>query len=219
MSVNSSFPDGATLAAVSSWHGGSQFDLRLQQVLEQFGWLGSFFVEPEQIGQEGRLTDANLRDLIETGHCVGLLISRPDDGADALAASRSRLEELTGREVISCAWPAGYSPAPSEVGAARVSGFRVGHITLEDDLRSAAITEWLTVPVTARARHAHDELRDRWARVEETGDGVFHLWGSSEECGDDDDIWAELECNLAWFCGQLHVWYTTLESVRSAVIL
>ena len=202
MSDRIEYPGDATIAAISSWLGGSEYDVHLARVLDQFGWFGTFFVRPNDIGKPGMLTQSQLRDILGVGHKVGLLL----EGGGDPAAEASALGTLAG--------VAPWAFARESASTAAPSGLNFGITLREASIRIGPDTDWRDFPVTARSLHAHDELRDRWELVEEGGNGVFHLWGRSSELTDDEDIWADLECNLAWFCGHPHVWYTTLEGLR-----
>jgi hypothetical protein len=79
----------------------------------------------------------------------------------------------------------------------------------EADLFACQLSDLLRLPVTAHALSDHMSLRAKWEAIEASGEGIFYLRGRSDECGEDDDRWAQLECNLAWFCGHTNVWYCT----------
>jgi peptidoglycan/xylan/chitin deacetylase (PgdA/CDA1 family) len=215
---HSVFPGDTAIAAVSGWDGGSAYDIRLAAVLDQYGWKGTFFMQPETLGQEGFLAENDLQTIVGGGHEIGLfspewphLVAQgPAACVHRLRAERTKLEALIGKPVTSFAYPAGFMEDMAWIAeAVREAGFNSARTTQEANLQASHITDWLRLPVTASALHDHMGLRERWEAVEETGEGIFYLWGCSAEYGDDDDKWAELECNLAWFCGRLDVWYCT----------
>lgn len=212
------FPGEAKIAVVSGWDGGFIHDIRLAAVLDQYGWKGTFFVWPETLGQEGFLAEDNLQTIMNGGHEIGLIVPEwerlvaqgPVACVELLIRARKRLESLVGQPVTSFAYPAGFAEDVAWMAdAVREAGFDTGRTTLETNLQASQIKDWLRLPVTASALHDHMGLREKWEAVEEAGEGIFYLWGCSADYGDDDDRWAELECNLAWFCGHLDVWYCT----------
>lgn len=215
---NSIFPGEAKIAVVSGWDGGFAYDMRLAGMLDQYGWKGTFFVRPETLGQEGFLTENELREILSGGHEIGMLgpewphlvVQGPAACAQQLKDDRVRLTALVGKPVASFAYPAEIADSATWMAdAVREAGFDTARTTQEETLLASRIADWLHLPVTASALHDHMGLREKWGAVEETGEGIFYLWGRSADYGDDDDRWAELECNLAWFCGHLDVWYCT----------
>ncbi len=204
------FANGNHLAAISSWLGGTQYDLRLARVLHQYGWKGTFFIDPDQIGKPGMLSADEVRGLRDSGFAVGLLVDSAGNDAGAIQNAVLSLEAVSNGAIESYAAPD--TQSHSHV-AAESPGLVIGQRFDETEIRASDITDWHSFPVTARALHDHMELRERWEAIEETGDGVFHIWGNAAEYGGDDDIWADLECNLAWFCGHQHVWYCSAEDL------
>ena len=210
-----SYPEGAITAMVSSWRGGSRFDERLAETLDKFGWRGTFFIDPDRAGEDGYLDEVGIRGLADSGHQIGLFVQDPIMGQPEIVAARERLTQMAGGPVISCAWSIeGQVPDEAAAAAAR-AGFRVGQVCVEDVIRASEVADWLRVPVSASATLAFDQINERWAEIESAKDGIFHLWGSSAAYGEDDDNWAQIECNLAWFCGHAHAWYCTLADVEA----
>lgn len=99
--------------------------------LEERGWRGLFFVPAGRIGEPGRLTASDLRDLASRGHVLGAhgLTHRrfdrlPEPELDVeLADARTRLSDLVGAPVAWLAPPGGLCPPGLAERAAR-HGYR-----------------------------------------------------------------------------------------------
>lgn len=212
------FPDGAKIAVASGWDGGTLADLEMAEVLDIYGWKGTFFLSPEQFGREGSLSADQARALRERGHEIGARCLAPADPqtltaeewARQVAGSRERLEQILAAPVVSFAYP---SPFDLDrlwlTEAVRAAGYLSARTTTPADLLASRIEDWMRLPVTAHALQDHMQLRERWDAIESSGEGIFYLWGRPDEILDDTDLRADLECNLSWFCGRLDVWYCT----------
>jgi peptidoglycan/xylan/chitin deacetylase (PgdA/CDA1 family) len=212
------FPDGAKIAVVSGWDGGTNADLEMAAVLDIYGWKGTFFLSPECLGKDGCLSADQARSIRARGHEIssqGLLPVNPDtltqeEWARQVAGSKQRLEQVLSAPVVSFAYP---FPFDSErlwlAETVRAAGYSSARTTTPADILANRIEDWMRLPVTARALQDHMQLRERWDAIEDTGQGIFYLWGRPAEILDDTDLRADLECNLSWFCGRLDVWYCT----------
>lgn len=218
MSNPSPFPDGAKIAVVSSWDEGTAFDARLAELLEQYGWKGTFFLSPDAIGKDGHLTEKELRAIHAGGHEIGLLYAdlaalsgqSEEECIRVLSTLKQALEAASGGSVTSLAFPRGFTAsALPDSEALRQAGFDSARIPEEAELLASRLNDWFRLPVTAHALAEHSPLREKWEAIEESGEGIFYLFGRSSEMGEDDEKWADLECNLAYFCGHAHVWYCT----------
>lgn len=198
-------PGNAAVAVTSGWDGGYADDLRIAESLEGFGWKGTFFVPADQLGSPGRLGAGDLRALREAGHEVGLLITDPNAAAEHLRALNAALPETA----LSAALQQGTQIGPDVRMALGELGIRSIRADREGTIRASAVEDWLDLPYTASVLGDHMALRGHWDAVEQGGDGLFYLVGTSTSCTGDEEDWATLECNLAFFCGHGHVWYCT----------
>lgn len=198
-------PGNAVVAVTSGWDGGYADDLRIAESLEGFGWKGSFFVPADQLGNPGRLEAGDLRALVEAGNEVGLLITDPGAAVEHLRALNAALPAAA----VSAAVQHGTLLDPEVRMALREHGIRSIRADRTGTIRALAVEEWLDLPYTASVLGEHMELRGHWEDVEQGSDGLFYLVGTSTACTGDEEDWATLECNLAFFCGHGHVWYCT----------
>ncbi len=107
---------------------GTAEHLDAARVLANAGMRGVFFVPAAQIGETGRLSPADVREIAALGHAIGshslshrrLDRMTPAERDREITASRAALEELTGRGVRYFAPPGGIAPASlaAEVAAA-----------------------------------------------------------------------------------------------------
>src|SRR5882724_3860712 len=98
----STFPNDNHIAAISSWLGGTQYDLRLARVLDQYGWKGTFFLDPVEIGKPGMLSQNDVRGLRDAGMSIGLLISNAESYAVDIQSAVKNLESISSGAVVTC---------------------------------------------------------------------------------------------------------------------
>ncbi len=212
------FPDDKRIALVSGWDDGRVWDRRLAEELADFGWKGTFFLCPEQIGHSDYINVTEITEIDQLGHEIGShSLNHPR--LETLTAverrrqaveSRNQLEAMVGKPVCSFAYPYGFGHREMDVATAvGEAGYRSARTTDSTVLRASTIEDWLRLPVTAHILSPLDSLREKWEQVEALGDGIFYLWGHSYEMGDDSEKWADLECTLSWFGGHSDVWYCT----------
>lgn len=209
--ANWQFPEGKSIAAVTSWDDGPKTDNITRRMLDQYGWMGTFYMQPERVGAEGHLDREALCRLTESGHEIGLLAAASLD-APRLARDRASLESLAGQPVATLAYPDAFSDRAAAE-AARAAGFRSGRVGQQGVVTLE--TEPLLLPVTGRGDESLNDLRDRWDALEEEGGGVFHLWGHTASLGEDPHDWLDLECLLGFFGGISHVWYCTVSALAA----
>lgn len=100
--------------------------------LERRGWCGHFLIATDYIGTSGFLTPAQLRQLVERGHCVGshtcshpipMWDCTPEQMFAEWRDSRLKLENIIGSEV-SCGSVPGGTYVPAIAVAAAKAGYR-----------------------------------------------------------------------------------------------
>jgi hypothetical protein len=206
----SQFPDDAKLAVLGSWIAGTdEQNERIATMLDSFGWFATFFVDPASVGTAVGPTPEGLQKIIKAGHDVGLI---PISGSD-VSKDRTSLSEAAGVDiaVADCVEPGSRALAES-------AGFQLGRgASVDGPISTPEVSDWLEFPSTTSIMAEHMDLRERWDEIEELDGGILHLVGHVTECGEDEDLWAALECNLAWFCGMTGVWYPTLRQLHSVV--
>jgi len=106
---------------------------RIAPELEIRGWRGFFFITTDWIGLDGYLSAAEIRDLLNRGHVIGSHSCSHPERMAALTArqiarewtdSRSKLQDLTGEEILTASVPGGYS-SDRVVACAAEAGFDV----------------------------------------------------------------------------------------------
>lgn len=220
----------------TSWDDGHILDLRLAQLLKQYGIAGTFYIAPHDIESkpDERLTDEQIETLskdFEIGAHTMTHISLtevPDEQARSeIAQSKAYLERVIGKPVLSFCYPRGLF-APRHVAMVRDAGFSYAR-TVKRFSREAApahtspttvntYDHWSDIwPVMKIARFNPIRffyLYHRWDRqaialfddVLKRG-GVFHLWGHSWEVDKHGD-WQRLERVLRYVGHRDGVHYT-----------
>ena len=210
---NTPFPEGKLIAVVTSWDGGTANDRLMCQMLEKYGYKGTFYVQPEKIGTEGYLSQEALKAIVAEGHEIG-------SQSLSFAESKARLEALLGVPILSCALPEGQACDSSLLDAARAAGYnslrttaQASVITLETLKRG----QGMPFPVTAYFIEGFMEIQTKWVDVEEAVGGIFHLWGHPHTLGQDPNDWVDFECNLGFLGGMSNVWYGTVGELVALV--
>jgi len=180
------------LAAVLTCQGTHERLLEIGEKLESFGWRATFFVDPARVGLPGAAAREDLKRLEELGHEIGL-DARHDDAVDSAGRALGALLGGEPRAVLladpsrvpavppampACAAIADPS-APDAPGVRRPAGF---------------------------ATDSLDALRAAWDRAQAEG-GVFHLHLDADAVAEDYELWAQMECVIAWFCDHRGVRY------------
>lgn len=212
------FPDSAAIAVVTSWDGGPSTDRTTLRMLDQYGWLGTFFLSPASIGSDGHLSSDVVKALLKSGHEVGLsgqgYASDPTGFTKSLRVDLVRLAEITGSPIRVFQFDERLDSAPDwATETLRAEGLIAARTTaIAPDNRASALRSAGTLALAPTGRYDEDlnDLRERWDELEETGEGVFHVWGRSGEMGADPHDWLDFECVLGFFGGISNVWYCTI---------
>jgi peptidoglycan/xylan/chitin deacetylase (PgdA/CDA1 family) len=223
------FPDGKIVAVTTSWDGGYSTDRKMGQMLEQYGYRGTFYLVPDNLGKDGFLTQDDVKTLMASGHEIGLHGDAiadfgtlpPDDLTAKLKDAKAALESITGSPVVSLAYPNGgewqKAALVEAVGAAGFDSARTTHsmggMTLET-LRDAGK---LRLPVSAFYKEDFGTVQMGWMEIEETVGGVYHFWGRSQELGENPLDWVDFECILGFLGGISNVWYGSVKTLAASL--
>lgn len=227
-----------TVVVTTSWDDGHLLDARLSAMLAARRIAGTFYIAPDNIElpSSERLDPAAVRELSESFEIGGHTASHrrltglsPEESAREIRAGKEVLEDLTGRPLVSFAYPGG-AFSPRHTADVERAGFRCartterGCTTLGPDPYRMGTTvqarqhvlDWPRV-VLGGWRHPAATVRclADWAtlaaalfdRVLANG-GVFHLWGHSWEI-DRFGQWSRLETVLDHVSNRPGVVYAT----------
>jgi peptidoglycan/xylan/chitin deacetylase (PgdA/CDA1 family) len=216
------FPGGKTVAVITSWDDGVSNDRIMGEMLEKYGYKGTFYTCSEWVGKADHLDTDGLKQLMALGHEIGshsihhphLETLSPAECARQMTESKAQLEAMIGRPVGSFAYPYGFDHGQSWVAdAARKAGYtsarttdQVGVLTL-DKLRAS---DPMRLPVTAYFTEDFFSVQSKWNEVEEVEGAIFHLWGHSAELSPNPKEWVDFECILGFLGGLSKVWYGTV---------
>ena len=221
----------------TSWDDGHVLDLRLAQLLGQYGIRGTFYIAPHDFesAQDERLTTQQMRALAQDfeigAHTMThrSLTDLPDDAARAeIVDSKNYLERVTGKAVTTFCYPRG-AYAPKHVRMVQDAGFVYARSVRRHSFASGSALEAKTT------LHCYDHYLDAWqilkfarfnpvrfVRYYRHWDrlakdmfddvlargGVYHLWGHSWEIEKFGD-WERLEGVLSYISGRPGVRYVT----------
>src|SRR5260221_324994 len=157
--ANWQFPDGMTVAVVTSWDGGPENDRITREMLDKYGYKGTFLVRREEIGTAGHLDLDTLRRIAADGQEIGCYGPASPDSltpaafAQQIAASKAQLEALLGAPVIAFGYPHGFgeeaawmTEAIQKAGFAYVRTGQNADLITAHDLDATGATR---IPVTA----------------------------------------------------------------------
>ncbi|HZP84846.1 MAG TPA: polysaccharide deacetylase family protein [Chthonomonadaceae bacterium] len=224
------FPEGKSVAVVTSWDNGTATDRIMLRMLEQYGYKGTFYVCPELIGTEGYLNLDDLKQIADAGHEIGShSLSHPHlenltapECQRQVAESKTWLEEKLGTPVESFAYPYGFAQGADWVAeAVRKAGYRSARTTDTVSLITASMLKTgdpMRLPVTAHFSEGFLDVQRKWDEIEASDGGIFHLWGHSHTLGADPHDWVDFECILGFLGGISHVWYGTVGELMAEVL-
>lgn len=209
----------------TSWDDGHPLDLRLADLLAEYGMRGTFYVP---VKLETRLKVPDLRRLRSLGMEVGahtvthVDLTRANDPIGELVDGKRYLEDVLGEEIPAFAYPFGrFDTRVSQL--AQSAGYRLARTTAAFSTRRSfnpyqMPTSFQFAPLQ-RVIHARHALREwnfkglltwcgRWRcetaldrlaqlAIEEArcSAGIVHVWGHSWEI-DSHRLWAELKALL-----------------------
>ena len=228
--VHLQFPGGKDKAFTISYDDGVRSDLRLVDLMRQYGIRGTFNVNSEVFlsaeernkkrthpvmdAEELRAFYQNNRDLVEIAahgatHGYFPWIAQ-DAAAWDLISDRKCIEDLLGVPCRGFAYPYGQTDDKT-VEALRVCGFRYARTTprthkfnLPADPFRWDCTAKHTDPALMADARAFVDLPRRYGKTPY----LFSVWGHSYEF-DDDDNWNVIEELFAFMGGREDIWYCT----------
>ena len=131
--------------------GGVSASLYIARLLEQFGWVGHFFVTTDRIGERGFLNESQIVDLHRRGHLIGShSCSHPprmshcsvEQMHEEWRESARRLAGILGIPVTTASVPGGYYSRQVAAAAAR-AGIRV--LFTSEPVTSSHVVDGCTV--------------------------------------------------------------------------
>ena len=116
--ANSPFPDDKTVAVATLWRGGTDNDVRMGEMLEKYGYRGTFY-------GDGALPEEEVSQLLEWGHdflehepalpqSADLKWHHHSDPFGDIMATWSEIEEKTGSILMLYGNPSELPPDPKE---------------------------------------------------------------------------------------------------------
>lgn len=230
----------------TSWDDGHRLDLRLAELLDEFGVTGTFYIAPhsEELAPINRLTAPETATISERFEIGAHTLTHPrltnlsrTAAWHEIVDSRSYLEDVTGQAISTFCYPKGIY-GPEHVQMVREAGFIYARTVRRFALRAA--TDPLLSPTTVHAychqvdvapviRYARLNpakawlLYRNWDRLamylfdEALNDGgVFHLWGHSWEV-DENNHWKPLRKLLEYIAHRPDVRYLPNSAIPTAI--
>lgn len=208
------------IIVTTSWDDGHKLDVKLAELLRAYNLAGTFYISPEhrEIPPKDRLNEKEIKGLSEDFEIGAHTMTHPhltqiDDvsAEKEIVSAKKYLEKITGKEVKSFCYPAGFYNKKHEA-MIKQSGFSLARTVLR--FSDTAGNNPFALPTTVHAyRHWSDALLilkhsglssfvaqylnwDELAislfdKITVSG-GVFHLWGHSWEIEKNGD-WGRLE--------------------------
>lgn len=221
------FPGGKGKALTLSYDDGVEQDIRLIQLMEQYGFKGTFnlnsglFAPEDKVYPCGkihrRLSLSKIKEVFSSPNvevaCHGFEHLRIErlHGVDAMSeiiADRRELEALFDRMIPGMAYAYGtYNDQAVEV--LKLAGIRYAR-TVESTECFDIPTDWLRMPATCHHKNPRlMELAEKFRHLEITSfPKLFYLWGHSYEF-EGDDNWNVIEDFFKEMQNLPDVWYAT----------
>ena len=221
------FPGGKTKALTLSYDDGVEADVRLLQIMKQYGLKGTFNLNSARYAEKDTgYTKENVHARMSKKKCIEVL---KDSGMEIAAhglthphlerlsepmctyevmRDRAELEKDYGCIVRGFAYPFGtYNDAVVEV--LKQCGIVYAR-TVESTERFDIPTDWLRMPATCHHNNPRlMELATGFANAKiAAGPALFYLWGHSYEF-DDNDNWNVIEEFAAYIGNREDIWYAT----------
>jgi peptidoglycan/xylan/chitin deacetylase (PgdA/CDA1 family) len=225
------------LIVTSSWDDGHKYDLRLAQMLQQYGLKATFYVSPRnrEWAQGDLLTQGEINEIGKDFEIGSHTVTHPrlptisqSQAREEIVGSKSMLEDITGQAILSFCYPGGaYTSAHPHL--VREAGYQFARTVVR---YASSIEEPYEAPTSLHA-HNHwgsdiwkiaelakfkpiaiaryrewDSLgRAMFDRIARAG-GVFHIWGHSWEI-DQHNGWERLEGMFRYLSARPGVKYVT----------
>lgn len=216
------FPYDNNIAVVTSWDNAPGTDRLMHRMIDQYGYKGTFFVSPSDLGADGHLTQADVRVMLDSGHEIGSLGLSPvnwenlsiEELQQNLKSSKSQLEAMFGGFVQGFACSDSYAgDLATLVDVAKQSGYqyvRTPQFVSPLFAQNLKSSDTFKMPISAHYREDFSSIQSKWQDIEDEVGGIFHLYGHSEALGEDPLDWVDFECILGFLGGISRVWYCTL---------
>ena len=226
------FPGGKLKALTFSYDDGPKSDLRLAALFDRHALRGTFNLNADNIGREGRLTAEEIRrSLLDAGHEIAVHgdrhrapgKTRPVEGIAEVLDCRRKLEDAFGLIVRGMAYPNSgirhFSPGISygqvksyltqlDIAYARTLAGDNDGFYLPEDWHAWMPTAHHNNPELFAWAEKFLALSDRTCRGDEGMPRLFYIWGHSFEF-DRDGNWDRMEDLCALLAGRDDVWYAT----------
>ena len=182
------WPNAKPIAVTFSYDDGRIHDLQLIELLNKYGFKGTFHLNSGTIGKPGKVTEDEIRTHY-TGHEVALhTVTHPQPThtpdivmLEEVLQDRRSLEEITGQIINGMSYPYGrWTAATCDI--LRACGIVYSRTTRADN-SFATPADWLQWHPTCHDRHATPELvascfkGAAWA----TAGRLLYIWGHSYE--------------------------------------
>lgn len=209
------FPEGKTMAMVTSWDDGNIKDLQVMDILLKYGMKGTFYMNRKSE------MNSHLQELEAKGMEVGshswshpaFYNSSPKRCLDEAVEMRRFLEKELNHPVISFAYPYNYESANDAHGdyvlrSLREAGYWSGRVTTIGDNRIDSIAQPLAMSPNFHFRVGVAKTKDKFEQLIKKSGSIFYVWGHSYELANGGD--KLLEEVLAAVANRPEVWYTNL---------
>lgn len=165
------------LIVTTSWDDGHPLDLRMTELLNEFGMKGTFYVTFNH-PKKPEITPSEIRELAGAGMEVGshtlshrLLTRIPrEEIFFELDESKRRLDDLLGEPIRSISYPLGYT-SPEVIAAWRRAGYKLGRTT--EAFRWSSRFDPERMPVTAEFQPASRTMIARHAARDANALGLW----------------------------------------------
>ena len=208
-------PGGAKIAVITSWDDGPVTDSRCADLLQRYGFKGTFFVNERsssrkvvrEIEQKGMEIGSHT-----VNHLRGRLVS-PQRWVWECLQMRLSLEETLGHPVLSFAYPYNYSPAYDETGdyvlrGVTQAGYWSGRTTQTGQEEITGYRSPLALVTNGYFKGRVPELQETWNKAMNKPGSIFYFWGHSWDNKNEQD-WADFEALLQRFSHKPGAWYAT----------
>jgi len=209
------YPDGKSIALVTSWDDGRKFDFQLADILDKYGIRGTFAVNAfsETMPDLEKFEDRGFEIASHSYSHPALWNCTPEKCRKEYESLRAVLEEKLGHPVISFVFPFNYLPSYDERGEYVLkemtdAGFwgarptsQSGDKTIQnmgDQVLLKPDFHFMTSPANVSAR---------LQKAREVPGSFIYLWGHSYELVNGGD--KRLEENLAILGNQPDIWYAS----------
>ena len=209
------FPDGKSMAVVTSWDDGKTQDEQVAEYLVRYHMKGTFFMN------RNSEMNSHLSVLENKGMEIGshswshpaLHNSSPKRCMDETVEMRRYLEKITGHPIISFAYPYGYQAAYNAngdyvLGAVKQAGYWSARITANGDNQIDGMKTPLVMRPNFHFKAGAVKTKEKFDELLQKPGSILYIWGHSYELAGDG--YKTLDEVMASVANRLEVWYATL---------